>query len=102
MTISAAQRPTATRRAWPWMVGAFVVALLATVVMPPLGFSVGILALGGLAVGLARTSRTRAVALSVGAVAAVVCYLAVWLIGSVVDPGAPDGGSGGVLRGAAG
>jgi hypothetical protein len=89
-----AGRPVSWGFAWSAAIGAAVVTFLLTVVMPPTGFLVGIAGLVALCVGLARRRTSLLTAVSAGVVAAVVCYLGIWIAGSIVDPGAPDNGSG--------
>ncbi len=94
MTEHAAGRTIVWGLAWPLAIGAAVVTFLLTVVMPPAGFLLGIAGLVALCVGAARRRSSRLTAVSVGVVAAVVCYLGIWMVGSTVDPGAPGSGSG--------
>ena len=89
MTERIAQRPVVLGIAWSAAIGAAAVTFLLTVVMPPVGFLVGAVALAVLGVGLARRRTNWVTAVSAGVVAAVVCYLGIWLISSIVDPGAP-------------
>ena len=89
MTERIARRPVAWGIAWPAAIGGAAVTFLLTVVMPPVGFLVGAVALAVHGVGLARRRTNLATAVSAGAVAAVVCYLGIWLVSSIVDPGAP-------------
>ena len=70
-----------------------VVTFLLTVVTPAYGFLAGIAGLVVLGIGLARHRTGLVTAVSAGAVAAVVCYLGIWLVGSIVDPGEPASGS---------
>jgi len=88
-----ARRPVIWGLAWPAAIGA-VVAFLLTVVTPYYGFLAGIAGLVVLCIGLARHPTSRVTAVSAGVVAAVVCYLGIWLVGSIVDPGGPASGSG--------
>lgn len=86
-------RPVTRGFAWPAAIGAAAVTFLLTVVMPPAGFLLGVAGIVALGVGLARR-YSRLTAVSAGVVAAVACYLGIWLIGSIVDPGAPADDSG--------
>ncbi len=94
MTDHVAGRPVTWGLAWPAAIGAAVVTFLLTVVMPPAGFLLGIAGLVALCVGQARGRSGLLTAVSAGVLAAVVCYLGIWLVGSIVDPGAPSSGSG--------
>lgn len=69
---------------------AAIVAFLLTAVTPPIGFLVGLVALGVLGVGLARRKTNLSVVIAAG----VLSYLGIWLVGSIVDPSAPSSGSG--------
>lgn len=89
MTERIAEHPAVLGIAWPAAIGAAAVTFLLTVVMAPVGFLVGAVALAVLGVGLARRRTNWVTAVSAGVVAAVVCYLGIWLISSIVDPGAP-------------
>ncbi len=92
MTDQVAQRPLIWGFAWPASIGA-VVTFLITVVTPYFGFLAGSVGLAVLCIGLARHRTGPVTAVSAGTVAAVVCYLGIWLIGSIVDPGGPASGS---------
>ena len=89
MTEHVAHRPVVWGIAWPAAIGAAAVTFLLTVVMPPVGFMVGAAAIVVLGVGWARRRTSWVTAVSAGVVAAVVCYLGIWLASSIVDPGAP-------------
>ena len=93
MTDQVAQRPVIWGFAWPAATGA-VVTFLLTVVTPAYGFIARTAGLGVLCIGLARHPTSRVTAVSAGVVAAVVCYLGIWLIGSIFDPGGPGSVSG--------
>jgi len=79
---------------WPAAIVAAVVAFPVTVVIPPAGFLAGLVALVALGIGIARRRTNVAIAIAAGVAAAVLCYLGIWLIGSIIDPGAPASGSG--------
>jgi hypothetical protein len=79
---------------WPAAIVAAVVAFLVTVVIPPAGFLAGPVALVVLGIGIARRRTNVAIAIAAGVAAAVLCYLGIWLIGSIIDPGTPASGSG--------
>jgi hypothetical protein len=83
-----------TRGLWPAAIGAAAATFLLTVVMPPTGFLLGIAGLVALGVGLAHRRQSYPAAVAAGVVAAVACYLGIWLIGSIVDPGADGDGLG--------
>lgn len=88
MTDQVARRPVT----WGFVVLAAVGAVptfLLTVVTPYNGFLAGIAGLAVLCIGLARRPTSPVTAVSAGVVAAVVCYLGIWLVGSIVDPGEP-------------
>ena len=70
-----------------------MVTFLFTVVTPYYGFMAAIAGLVVLCIGLARQPTRRVTAVSAGVVAAVVCYLGIWLVGSIADPGGPASGS---------
>lgn len=81
-------RPVAWGFAWAAAIGAVLTVLL-TVVTPYFGFLAGIAGLVVLCIGLARHRTGPVTAVSAGVVAAVLCYLGIWLVGSIVDPGEP-------------
>lgn len=87
-------RPVVWGFTWPAAIAAAVVAFLLTVVMPPIGFLAGLVALGVLVVGLVRRRTSLLTAVAAGVAAAIVLYLGIWLLGSIVDPGEPGSGSG--------
>lgn len=94
MSTHVAGRPVTWGFAWPAAIGVAVVTFLLTVIMPPTGFLLGIAGLVACCIGLARRRSGLLIPVSAGVVAAVACYLGIWLVGSVVDPGAPPSGSG--------
>ena len=87
-------RPVVWGFAGPASIAAAIVAFLLTVVMPPVGFLAGLIAIGVLGIGFTRRKTNLPVAIAAGVTAAVLCYLGIWLVGSIVDPGAPSNGSG--------
>lgn len=88
------RRPVASGYACSAAIAATVVAFLLTVIMPPTGFLAGLIALVVLGVSIARRHATVATAIAAGVSAAVLGYLGIWLVGSIVDPSAPSSGSG--------
>jgi hypothetical protein len=88
MADQVARRPVT----WVFALPAAIVAVptfLLTVVTPAYGFLAGIAGLVVLCIGLARHRTGPVTAVSAGVVAAVVCYLGIGLVASIVDPGEP-------------